>query len=99
MALDTCKPTVGEHSPSNKLPHHSPLKCKGEFWSQEWVSHIDHGYVTFIGGNSKWVSIGFNQRCYLFSCSDNMSIKNPTMVSEYLQREVPLGKAYGANHP
>ena len=46
MALDTCKPAVGEYSPSNKLPHHSPLKV--EFWSHEWASHIDCGYIAYL---------------------------------------------------
>ena len=46
LALDTCKPAVGEYSPSKELPHHLPLKV--EFWSQEWASHIDHGYVAYL---------------------------------------------------
>ena len=46
MTLDACKPAVGEYSTSNKLPHHSP--CKVEFWSQEWASHIDCGYVAYL---------------------------------------------------
>ena len=84
MALDTCKPAVGEHSPSSKLPHHSPLN--GEFRSQEWASHRPRLYNIFIGGDSKWVSIGFNQG--VIYSHVKTSIKNPTMVSEYPHHEV-----------
>ena len=93
MALDTCKPAIGEYSPRDKLPPHSPLKL--EFWSQELASHPDRYYVAYLlEGIAKGFRIGFNRRCSLYSCSNNMPIKDPAVVSEYLQREVQLGRMH-----
>ena len=91
MALDTCKPAVGEHFPRDKLPRHPPLQV--EFWSQELASHPDHYYVTYLlEGVGKWFSNRLYQRCSLYLCSDNMPIKYPTIISDNLQREAQLGR-------
>ena len=91
MTMDTCKPAVGEDSLNDKLPHHSPLK--ENFWSQELASYTDHCYIAYLlKGTTNRSRIGFNRRCSLYSCSDNMPINNLTIVSEYLQWEVQLGR-------
>ena len=57
MALDTCKPAVGEFYPKDKLPHHSPLKV--EVWSQVLASYPDHYYVAYLlEGIAKGFQIG-----------------------------------------
>ena len=60
-----------------------------------------HHYVGFsqirshlLEGIANGFRIGFNRRCPLYSCSDNMPIKYPTIISEYLQWEVQLGRMY-----
>ena len=63
MALDTCKPAVGEHFPRDKLPHNPPLQV--EFWSQELASHPDHYYVTYLlEGVANGFPIGFTKGVY-----------------------------------
>ena len=91
MALDTCKPSINWRI----LPKTTPFASQGRILvSREGQSYRPWLCSLFIGGDSKRVTIGFNQRCYFFSCSDNMSIKNPTIVSEYLQRKVQLRRAF-----
>ena len=91
MALDMCTPAVGEYSPRDKLPHHLPLKL--EFWSQELASHPDCYYVAYLFEEiANGFQIGFNRMCLLYSCSDYMPIKYPTIISEYLQQKIQLGR-------
>ena len=60
MALDTCKPAVGEHFPRDKLPRHPPLQVK--FWSQELASHPACYYVTYLlEGIANGLRIGFTK--------------------------------------
>ena len=83
MTVDTCKPAVGEYSLKDKLPHHSLLK--EDFWSQEFASHTDRYYIAYLfEGTTNRSRIGFNRRCSLYSCTDNMPINNLTIVSEYI---------------
>ena len=58
MALDACKPAVGDFYPRDILPHHSPLKV--EVWAQELASHLDRYYVAYLlEGIAKGFQIGF----------------------------------------
>ena len=64
MALNMCKPAVGEYFLRDKLPHYSSLKV--EYWSQELASHPECYYVAYLlEGIANGFRIGFNQdvRC------------------------------------
>ena len=91
MALDTCKPVPGEYTLKDNLSRHSPLRV--EAWSQELAGHPDRYYVTYLlEGMAKGFRIGFNRRCSLHPCSANMPTQNPSVILDYLQREVQLGR-------
>ena len=62
-------------------------------WKEELSSHPDQQYVNFIiSGLEEGFRIGFNCCHDLLSASSNLHIHNPTVVSEYLAREVALNR-------
>ena len=91
-ALDSCRPPVsGSPSSSIEEKSHSPLQI--ETWSQELVTHPDKDYMSYIiEGMSDGFRIGFDRRCRLQPPPANSMTKNTAIISEYLQREVSLGR-------
>ena len=70
---------------------HSPLNI--ETWSQELACHPDSDYVSYIiEGITSGFRIGFTRRCKLQPPPANILTKNTAVITEYLQREVSLGR-------
>ena len=92
--LDLCRSPVNGSplSPTEHRAHlHSHLQI--ETWSQELATHPDKHYVSYImDGISNGFRIGFNIRCRLQPPLANTMTKNTAVISEYLQREVSLGR-------
>ena len=91
--LDSCRPLTSG-SPllsSSKQSSHSPLQI--ETWSQELDTHPDKDYVSYIiEGMSDGFRIGFNRKCRLQPPPVSTMTKNKPVISEYLHREVTLGR-------
>ena len=89
--LDSCRPVTSDCSLSTKQKYLSPLRI--ETWSQELATHPDKDYVSYIiEGISKGFRIGFNRRCELQPSLASTMTKNTEVISEYLHREVSLGR-------
>ena len=61
--------------------------------AQAMATHPDKDYVSYIiEGISKGFRIGFNRRCELPPSLASTMTKNTEVISEYLHREVSLGR-------
>ena len=91
-ALDSCRPLTSDNmSSQERLKYLSPLQI--ETWSQELATHPDKDYVPYIiEGISKGFRIGFNRRCELQPPLSSSMTKHTEVISEYLHREVSLGR-------
>ena len=64
-------------------------------WAEELLSHLDRRFAEFIlQGIQNGFRIGFDRRSWLQPASSNLSVDNPQIVSEYLLREVSLGRMW-----
>ena len=90
--LDSCRPLTSDCSLSTKQQKYlSPLQI--ETWSQELATHPDKDYVSYIiEGISKGFRIGFNRRRELQPSPASTMTKSTEVISEYLHREVSLGR-------
>ena len=71
----------------------SPLREPA--WTEELVGHPDKSFVEFIlQGIQEGFRIGHDRRHYLVPATSNLSIDNPQAVTEYLDREVTLGRMH-----
>ena len=93
LTLDSYRSTS-----DNPLPYHeTDVQCPvaQERWHQELTPHPDKAYVDYIlQGLKHGFRIGFNPKQRLTSASSNMGIQNPAIVSDYLAREVALGRTW-----
>ena len=70
---------------------HSPLVL--ESWRKLLIHHSDRMYVNYIlSGIAEGFRIGFDRTHNLQKASENMPSKVPSVISEYLAREVSLNR-------
>ena len=70
---------------------HSPLVL--ESWRKLLTHHPDRMYVNYIlSGIAEGFQIGFDRTHHLLKASENMPSKVPSVISEYLSREVSLNR-------
>ena len=70
---------------------HSPLVL--ESWRKLLIHHPDRMYVNYIlSGIAEGFRIGFDRTHNLQKASENMPSKVPSVISEYLAREVSLNR-------
>ena len=92
QALEACRPSWSSIRGGNSLAlTRTPLVL--DRWKQELESHPDRVYVNYIlQGIEHGFRIGFDRQCQLQSASSNMPTRNPKVISNYLEREVSLGR-------
>ena len=92
LAFDSCHPL--HTTPSSISVHHkvqTPLIL--ERWSNELLLHPDQCFVQYIlSGIANGFRIGFDRHCPLRQPHYTMLTQNPSIIAEYLQREVALGR-------
>ena len=87
MALDSYKPVQDQPWYGESPIHHSPLQV--EFWTKELHSHPDHYFTNqILEGITNSVRIGFNRRHRLCSSVKDLSTKNPSVITSYLDQKV-----------
>lgn len=92
LALEACKPEESEKGVRGVITS-SPLRL--EMWRQRLADCPDTEFVQYITeGIQRGFRIGFNRSHPLLSASTNMPSSNPTVISEYLEREVELGRTF-----
>ena len=93
-ALDSCRPDSRE--PQWELEQwkiiSSPLVSAE--WRKHLRSHPDTEFAAYIiRGISQGFRLGFQRKkAHIISAKANMPVQNPEVVSEYIQREVSLGR-------
>ena len=93
LTLDSCRSTSDNPPPY----HNTEVLCPvaQERWHQELSSHPDKAYMDYIlQGWKHGFRIGFNPKQRLTSATSNMCIHDPAIVSDYLSREVGLGRTW-----
>ena len=93
LYYDGCKPTEDTSRLIISFKIHSPLSS-GK-WAQELFGHPDSSYVDYIvKGIDRGFRIGFDRRQFICSAGGNLHVNQPKVVSEYLLREVALGRMW-----
>ena len=93
LYYDSCKPTEDTSRLIISSEIHSPLSS-GK-WAQELLGHPDSTYVDYIvKGIDKGFRIGFDRRQFTCSAGGNLHVDQPKVVSDYLPREVALGRMW-----
>lgn len=103
QALDSCRPDPLDQYQVVPLLSHVCTPLIYDKWVQELVGHPDREFATFITeGIRSGFRIGFNrQGPELKHSQSNKAISNPSVVQEYLDRELALGrmvKFHSLNH-
>ena len=95
MCLDACRTNVAPPPPALKSVS-TPLSVPA--WEKVLRAHPDRAFAGYIiDGLSHGFRIGFNRSCSLRSASANMASAqlHPEVISEYLQKELSLGRMLG----
>ena len=91
LAFDACHP-LNTPSPFSEL-HKVQTPLILERWSSELIHHPDQFFVHYIlDGIANGFRIGFDHHCSLQQPSSTRLTHNPSIISEYLQHEVALGR-------
>ena len=91
---------LDSHRPLKDVSHlvMSPEVCSplvASAWEEELSSHPDKCFVEFIlQGIQRGFRIGFDRRKWLVPATSNLSVNNPQTVTEYLSKEVALGRMW-----
>ena len=89
LLLDTCRPTQEEL----KVPFKASSPLNFLVWARLLENHLDARFTNYIlKGIQEGFRIGFDRHNILDSSHGNMPCKVPSLISEYLQREVSLGR-------
>lgn len=90
QALETCIPPATDLQKKGTQAH-TPLVLSQ--WKQALRNHPDGVFVDYIlRGIEHGFRIGFDRQCHLRSATSNMTTRNPEVISDYLEREVSLGR-------
>ena len=90
-ALKACKLEAGELGVKGEIS--SPLRL--ESWRRGLTGHPDTEFVHYITeGIHQGFRIGFSRAQTLWSASTNLPSSNPTVISDYLDREVELDRMF-----
>ena len=93
LAFDTCRPRRDISGLVISSEIHSPLFAN--VWARELEGHPHPAYIDYIlQGISEGFRIGFDRRQAIHLASSNLHLDKPEVVSEYLQREVSLGRMW-----
>lgn len=91
LAFDACYSTSLSTSSTKHRQVKTPLIL--DRWSSELANHPDRSFAQYIlDGIANGFRIGFNRHHPLQRPSNAMLTQNPAVISEYLQREVSLGR-------
>ena len=91
--FDICRPVEDLSCLVISPEIHSPLLAS--VWETELLGHPDRAFVKYIlQGLNSGFRIGFDRRQHISSASGNLHIDKPEVVTEYLQREVLLGRMW-----
>ena len=92
LAFDICRPVEDLSCLVISSEIHSPLQVS--VWAAELSDHPDKAYVEYIlQGISNGFRIDFDRRQHISAARGNL-IDKPDAVTEYLQREVLLGRMW-----
>ena len=90
LAFDVCHPL---HTSSSISEHYEVPTLLLERWSSELMLHPDQYFVQYIlSGIANGFHIGFDRHCPLRQPPSTILTQNPSIIAEYLQREVSLGR-------
>ena len=93
LALDSCRELLGTGAVVISRDILTPLIWQS--WAQELVGHPDQAFTNFIlSGISNGFRIGFGRHQSLELAGRNLHCPRPSLVSEYLSREVQLGRMW-----
>ena len=91
LALDSLHPQSASPTPAQRTQYCSPLVWKK--WSELLEYHTDRRYVDYVlTGIRDGSRIGFNREQRLQNATRNLPSQVPAIISDYLAREVSLGR-------
>jgi len=89
LLLDACRPTQEEF----RVPFKAASPLNLSMWTSLLADHPDPSFTNYIlTGIQDGFRLGFDRRHILNSSSGNMPCKVPSIIYDYLQREVLLGR-------
>ena len=93
LALDACRPNPNEPSKEIGITRDIETPLRWEVWQRELSAHPGSTFAIYIlEGIRQGFRTGFNRKSICRPASSNMPTEHPQIVSEYIERELALGR-------